>query len=391
MKRLSFPSTPMPPWRWLRHVLLWSSLALGGIGLAVFLLDPFLAYHRPFFGLKPVYDDAYQMIPGLVRHADFDSVVVGSSMCQNFQLPQLRRALGGTWLKLTPSGCTPATMRTILGLVFQEHPVRHVLAGVDIFTFTRGVEEHRVELPGYLYDRSPWNDYRYLWNRTVLAEHLPDLLKANFSQKAKYRRKLDADRMWSWDFEDGTRRYGWAAVLAAEREQAADAAGAQSARQATLAAMRANFEFNLLEPIRRNPAATFVLFFPPYSLLAWEKHQETGDLALFLQFKQEIQERLLQEPNVRMYDFQADEAIVGNYDNYKDSTHYSPAISRFIVEAIAQDRHRVGPGGPAANRRELLELLARRGPPPGAVTGPPPGGSPPRHTAPRSDPPLPPK
>jgi hypothetical protein len=326
------------PGRWFAWTVLVTIGALALAATAVYVVDPFQVYRKPTL-YKPVFDDSYSTMPGIIRHYDYDGIVVGSSMCQNFRISDIRQRLDWNCVKLTPAGCRPATIRLLTTMACAHRPVKHVLLGLDVLNFGGDPDSHRVTLPDYLYDDTPWNDYRYLWNRTVLFEKIPDALKANFLKKPKYRQKLDADRMWAWDFEDGRKQYGRAAVMLEDEAQGWSRPAPINDAEARR--MRASFEKNILALVRAQPKTEFVVFLPPYSAQAWLRASQCGNLERLLAFKRQAVCDLLAEPNVKLYDFQDEAEIVCNLDNYKDPTHYSPAINRLILGRIAQDRNRV--------------------------------------------------
>lgn len=70
-----------------RYITIFGIVAGMGIlaaGLLVLLIDPFFHYHMPWFGLKPVINDEIYQNPGLAKHASYDSIIIGSSMTENF-------------------------------------------------------------------------------------------------------------------------------------------------------------------------------------------------------------------------------------------------------------------------------------------------------------------
>jgi hypothetical protein len=260
-------------------------------------------------------------------------------MCQNFRISDIRKQLGWDCIKLTPAGCRPATTRLLVEMACARKQVKHVLLGIDVLNFGGQADAHRIALPEYLYDENPWNDYRYLWNKTVLFENVPGIFKANLLHKAKYRQKLDADRMWSWDFEDGRKKYGRDVVM--RESQAQGWARLPALDAAAPARMQKSLEDNILSVVRAHPKTEFILFFPPYSVLAWFHCRESGNLDKYLDFKQWCIPLLLGEPNVKLYDFQGEREIICNFDNYKDASHYSPAISRLVLERMAVEKNRI--------------------------------------------------
>jgi hypothetical protein len=326
------------PRRWFVAVIVSSLSLLAGIGLLVYAIDPFQVYRKPTW-YKPVFIEPYSSIPGIIRHYNYDSIVLGSSMCQNFRLSTIQKFLGWKCINATPSGCTPASAKSFLVIASERQSLQHVLYGLDISGYTKGAKAHRVSLPNHLYDKNPWNDYRYLWNQSVISEYIPTVLKAMAGRK-RNRLKQDEDRMWAWDFENGHRRYGAETVIAAEKKHGGALKGGKL-KEEVLEQMGDSLEINLLSQIHKNRDTKFVVFFPPYSIQAWYNIKSCGNLDAYLEFKKMAIERLLSCPNVRIYDFQAERDIICDFNNYKDSTHYSPAISRLIIERIAKGENRV--------------------------------------------------
>lgn len=131
-----------------------------------------------------------------------------------------------------------------------------------------------------------------------------------------------------------------------------------------LASMQRNFARNVLEMVDSAPAVDFIVVLPPISILAW-KFMATRRPMMYeslLHLAAHIREELVKRPNVRPFDFQDLRAITFDLDNYMDLRHYSGAVSRYIVEAIVEDRHPVPPGDPAGSvvriRQQVVEYNA---------------------------------
>jgi len=337
--RLCCTVSPVSSRRWGAIVISSSLGVLLGIALIVFTIDPYQVYRRPTL-YKPLFADAYNTIPGIIRNYDYDGIVLGSSMCQNFRLSEVEACLG--WrkgVKLTPSGCTPATVNLFFTLASKRQPLRHALYGLDIFGFSRPVDEHRIPLPDYLYDDDIRNDYLYLWNRNVLYEGIPDVLKAIAGRK-KYRLKQNEDEMWAWDLGDGRREYGENAVVHAEKRFGGALKG-NTLPENAIEAMLENLDVNILGFVKDHPEVDIVVFFPPYSIQAWHNLNAVGNMDTYLEFKEKAVERLLGFPNVRVYDFQIEKTIVCDFANYRDGTHYSPQVGTLILERMGRDENRV--------------------------------------------------
>ena len=87
--------------------------------LTVYLLDPFYHYHKPWFGLKAVLNEKEYQVPGSLRHFDYDSVLVGSSVVENNDNRWFDEAFGGTTIKAVRSYGGIADLVWYLNLAFE--------------------------------------------------------------------------------------------------------------------------------------------------------------------------------------------------------------------------------------------------------------------------------
>ncbi len=315
-------------WFWTTLGAMFATPAL--IALAVFVVDPFQHYRRPTF-YRPVFENAYYSLPGLIRNYEYDAVVIGSSMAQNFRLSDIQKNLGWNAVKLTPPGCYAATANLLLKMTVEEGRASHVLFGIDYPVFAADINEHRTRLPMYLYDKNPWNDVKYLWNKDVLTGAMVDVVKSNLGTREKDRLRTNSNLMWAWDLGNGKREYGLDIVQENESDHPLDLT---PFAQASLEHLTKNFRVNVLAPMKQNPDTDFVIFLPPYSILFWKYAEDTECLEKMIRFKALMVEELAALPNVRIADFQTEEEVIADFANYKDSSHFSPEISRWILECI---------------------------------------------------------
>ena len=84
----------------------WALLCLSGLGGAIALLcalvifiDPFQIYRLATRYMPPI-DNTTQVYAnaGIVRHYDYDSAVVGTSVTENFRPSQMETLLGGRFI-----------------------------------------------------------------------------------------------------------------------------------------------------------------------------------------------------------------------------------------------------------------------------------------------------
>jgi hypothetical protein len=66
-----------------------------------------------------------------------------------------------------------------------------------------------------------------------------------------------------------------------------------------------------------------------------------------------IARRLVQFPNVRLFDFRAIEGITHDLANYSDVIHHSPAIDLKVLAMLASGEHAVDRAAPAVPLERL--------------------------------------
>lgn len=319
----------------------------------VWWVDPFQQYrlatrHPPRF-----YPPLQRYVnPGLAKHADYDRVIIGSSMMENVVPGDVDALFGGHSVSLCLSAISAYEMRVMLETAFAARPVRHVILSVDYNSLSGTPRHHLIDqaFPHYLYDRNRWNDFRYLLSGDAVLRALETLLDWRIGW-ARY----DPSRPWFWGHEY---RFGARETVARLDPDNLNRDFRQPPR--TFAGMRASFDENLLALIRAHPQTRFSVVLPPYSVLVWADFVQRGQLDVTLQFKRYLLEALGPLPNVDVHDFQADPALVDDLSLYKDMYHYSPAISRWLVQAVRDGSYRVAAGDAeaAVARQRTLALGA---------------------------------
>ena len=115
------------------------------------------------------------------------------------------------------------------------------------------------------------------------------------------------------------------------------------------------FERDAIGLIRANPDVTFDIYLPPYSILQWIALRETSPETLqsVYAFSDYLCRRLMEFPNVRLFDFRGVKDVTHDLNRYSDVIHHSPAIDLKILDWLAQGKHRVDPAAPTAALDQL--------------------------------------
>lgn len=317
-------------------------------------IDPFFHYHRPLSWFPYQVDHQLSQNPGMARHMDYDSIITGSSMTVNFNTRDFRDLLGLNALKLSYDGATPKDISNILSIVYDEDnperqrsDVRQAFIAIDILSYTADPDETKYPIPEYLYNRNPFDDVNYLFNKDVLLDYIvapaaghkdrtdlsfvygmtwltPDLLgedyvKAHYSPVPKSAERVPDDL-----FIEGTDR---------------------------------NLETNILPYIKAHPETEFTFFFPPVSILFWNDFVNENSLDARLLQCEDIGETLLSCPNVRVFFFMDEKDVVEDLDYYTDTVHFTPEISTRMVQCFRSGQDEVSAGGMKQVLQHMRELV----------------------------------
>ena len=306
------------------------------MALAVYFWDPYNYYRLQGDRLKYVassYIDA-----GIIRNADYDSVIIGSSMSQNFNPETFRKKLDADPVKLCTGGLTLEQRDLFYKTVRREHPdVRRFFIEIQLSTFNAG-DDDMSDTPLYLYDDDPWNDYRYLlgyetWTRGMLVSLLYAGAEAFGIEMDTMHNLESVDNVGDWY----TRyKLGRDQVINKYRKNI-DAVSYQET-DGMYERMCENADRKLCSVIE--DGNEYVFYFPPYSALFWYKAQQSGYDLCYYEVKEHILKQLSGYENVSVYDFQSD-PLTNDLDNYRDTSHYGRHISEYMTECFSTGEHKV--------------------------------------------------
>ncbi|MBD5453819.1 MAG: hypothetical protein HDR30_05810 [Lachnospiraceae bacterium] len=299
-------------------------ILLAGVMALVVYIDPFFHYHAPLEDFPYLVDNQLSQNPGMAKHMEYDSVILGSSMTVNFNTHWFEDLLGLDTIKLNYSGAYPKDQSNIMELIFaSENKVDAVFLGVDVMTYTGGVTETKYPIPEYLYDDKYGNDIQYLLNKDVLLNYI---LRPMADPE-----KTDLATVYQSWWTDEYYNKQWVMHNYEPPEQVE----VQTQEDAYLESAELNLAVNICPYIEENPDTVFYVFFPPYSILYWNDVICENHLDATIAEYQYIADRLLAYDNVRLFFFPNQEWIVTNLDNYADYTHYHRDINYYMTECFA--------------------------------------------------------
>lgn len=340
-----------------KSILLWFaivSLVLFFIGSFNYIVDPYQQYRKTTLYPMLFKKNQRYINPGLAKTYNYRSIVIGSSMTENFLINKVEEILSFKQvIKFCISGGTAYEEYQTLRTAFKHKNIKQILYGFDIYAFMGNPDRlrHGKSLPYYLYDDNLFNDYQYLLNIDITVASLRALINPHRDKKNLL---YNYNYMWQWqhEFNDA---FGKEKVL--KKYLASQGSNKKFDQKAwSVDNLELSFNKNLLSLIKAHPETEFILFYPPYSILTfydWRKH---GVLDSNIHFKHYVFEHIKALDNVKLYDFQVAEKVIMNLDNYRDYSHYHQDINTWMLEEIKSDNYRVKSNNIDSYGDKLLKL-----------------------------------
>jgi len=313
-------------------ILLAEVLLVAGI---VVVFDPFYQYHKPWFGLEAVLNDRDNQMPGTIRNFEYDSVIVGSSVAENFDSAFLDDVYGTETLKVIRAAGSVADLMCYLNQAHEHQELKKVFWCLDLFALEAGT---KVTLDGdfepeYLHTKSILDDLPYLFNKEILFEKIPYMLACSAQELNTGGQAYNWSRGKNFSVEGAMRVYN-----------RPDVAPDEAVEQKSVAEYEARIEENiriLSEEVKTHPEIEYRFIVPPYSLMWWDCAYVNGELEMRLYTLEKVLPALLEFENAQVYFFQAEEEIVCDLNYYMDMIHYSPEINQHMLECIVAGERRV--------------------------------------------------
>jgi hypothetical protein len=349
-----------------------ASAALLVLAVALnFAVDP-LQLFRPARLFAAMYSqDTRMQDAGLIRSQDFDTVFMGTSLAVHFRQSEIDRALGTHSLKLAMTGSTSREQSFVLAAALERRPKR-VIWEMDDWIFVGADDvDHDIWLPADLYRRNAKGIASYLFNGPMTRESLWILLRSIPLLKPMVAR-LTKGVFFTFPIAEVDDIYSFppdvdlVATYNAQKAMAEFVRITDPSRASYLGAGYsydaevANFERDAVSLIANHPDVTFDIYFPPYSILQWVAMRDAlpATLKLVYDLSATMSRRLVEFPNVRLFDFRAADDITHDLNNYSDVVHHSPSVDRKIIAMLASGQYLVDRAAPTASLEQLKAQVA---------------------------------
>lgn len=330
----------------LKRILIITLLLLLICALLVLVFDPFYHYHKPLPGLKAVLNEKEYQCIGSIRHFDYDAVIAGSSVAENYNNAWFDERFSCKSIKAIRSYGATGDLIYFINEAFEDHELKYVFYNLDPSSFKSdvGTTFEETGCPMYLYDNNPVNDVEYLFNKDVLFERIPYMLAQSFLMNYDEGTSYNWGQWKTFDLAMCTGIY----LRHPRIEEMHDAHSYDDTLESNLQAISSMVE--------EHPDTVFYIFMPPYSMLWWDNTYREGDTEFYLYAMEEAINRLSAYDNVEFYYFMNDREVITNLDNnYLDTLHFSPDINYYLCECLADGKGKVS----SENSAEVMADMRR--------------------------------
>lgn len=296
-------------------------------GGMVFFFDPFFHYHKPIRPLKAVLNQAEYQVIGTLRTFDYDSLIVGSSMAENYNNKWFDETFDCTSIKAVKPGAYTSDLTYLLEIAYEARDIKNVFYTLDISALTADMQNNFLSegMPIYLYNKNPFDDVKYIFNKHIIFEDIPYMIANSFMGD------YDEGNSFNWA---KYKKFGSLYFFPTEEKQP----------DKKIEDYGKYVDSNLKkieEFVKSHPETKYIFIIPPYSSMWWSEAYMCGDMELNFYTLNQIFTTLLPYENVEIHYFQAIEDIVSNLNLYMDLVHYHPDVNKSLVDLIPTNEYKV--------------------------------------------------
>lgn len=319
--------------KWILKLIIICVIPLIFVGLINVVVDPYFHFHKPITSYR-LSEERY-INDGITRHFDYDAMIIGNSLTQNFKTSEFDKLFGTNSIKTPFSGAGYGELwGAISRALSYNDDLKLLLVGFDFEDLGRSYDWKRYDsTPDYLYDKNIFNDLNYMLSKETLyrgslyniLQTIKGVPSTTFDEYSSWERKCGYEEACSYvgyidtDEEHYDRHY----------------------YEEDNAVMVGNIQKNVIPVLENNLSTKFILVVPPSSVAKWAEYYKKSEINFRISYLKNAFPMLLQYKNVEIYAFDDAYEITTDLNRYSDSIHYDAGINEWMLEEIAKGNHRV--------------------------------------------------
>ncbi len=344
------------------------------------LVDPYRIFHKPWVRDNYFPNDTGMRAEaaGIINTERFDSIILGTSMAENFSAQEASQIFGSSFVNISLGGSFISERSFVLNYALRKQALRNVIYSVDWGTLESGsITGRLIEPYTYLYDQNPFNDLMiYVSNPKIFRYALCRNLVISSDRRCPNRRNdLETLVEWHSNWEHSKRFGGLDKWLEAKNNpQIIDALKSISQSIDLIETGQVHpvdwhnlelsktkhqkvFEENLLRHAINHPDTGFYFFFPPYSRLNFAilKQSDPQRFEEYLGILRLVVNECAKYPNVKVFGFETED-FLDDIANYKDTSHYHQRINSEMLHWMKNGEHELTP----ENIEPYIQVITER-------------------------------
>lgn len=250
----------------------WITIVITAFGLIssfVYRVDPYFHYHKPdTASYYYVLDNQRFQNDGICRHFDYDAIITGTSLTENFRTTEMNELFGCNSIKVPYAGASYKEINDNLQRSLKANSkCKIVVRCLDMSKFFDTWDNMRTELgvfPKYLYDNNPFNDVEYLLNRNIVFKRsyqmVVDSKVPGFSSGIT---SFDDYSRWQEGELFGIKEARPNGIEISQSEQ-------MHLSDAEKETIEKNIRLNITNLADAYPDVDFYYYYSPYSVIVWK-------------------------------------------------------------------------------------------------------------------------
>lgn len=301
-------------------------------------IDPLFHYHKPLknYAYPLTYENERYQNDGIIRNFEYNSIITGSSMTENFKKTEADQIFSAQFIKVPFSGASYKEINDSLQKAYHiKKNIKYVIRCLDYTQLIKNKDFSNKNMiyPTYLYNDNPFDDVNYVLNKSILFTYTRDVIQ--YTNEGNQTTTFDDYANWN-DFYT----YGIDTVLSTYTlGERASVSQILSEDDSTM--ILENIQQNVTDLVDEHPETIFYLFFPPYSICYWDMLKNDGQVDWRIDAEEIAIKELLKHPNIKLYSFCDNFDLVCNLNNYKDMAHYGEWVNSQILEWMYEEKHQL--------------------------------------------------
>lgn len=305
------------------------------VACSTIYIDPFFHYHKPkpefYYTLK---SQRYQN-DGILKHFDYDSIITGTSMTENFKTTEFNKLFSANSIKVPYSGAKFKELNDAIKVSYSSGKnVKYVVRSLDLYNIAINKDSARNDLgeyPIYLYNDNIFDDVKYILSKDTFFGYTLKIIQDRIKGRKGGITTFDKYSNWNAKYKFGEeyvlKDYSYVPNVLQKEFSKKD-----------LEIAKENITENIIDLATAHPETTFYYFIPPYSMAWWGMQSNKGELVRILEAEKLMVEMILECPNIKLFSFNLMTDITTNLNNYKDATHYGEWINSNIFRYMKEEK-----------------------------------------------------